>query len=253
MRITVLGSGTSHGIPVIGCTCPVCTGSDTRDKRYRSSIMVEEGSGRIVIDTGYEFRLQMLREKVSGLDAVLYTHSHADHVSGIDDLRVFSRDRNLPIYGNAETMQFIEEHYAYAFDKDGFPGNPHLVPNVLAPLEEVSIAGINVIPIPLEHGRVKKMPVYGYRFSSFAYLTDCTFIPPASFEALKGVRTIMIGALRKAAHGAHFSFGEAYAAAKKAGAEKIYFTHINHETGCEEINSLYEDAESAYDTMVLEV
>lgn len=253
MRITVLGSGTSHGVPVIGCKCPVCTDTDPRDKRYRSSIMVEEGGSRIVIDTGYEFRLQMLRENVSGLDAVLYTHSHADHVSGIDDLRVFSRERNLPIYGNAETMQFIKEHYAYAFDKDSFPGNPHLVPNVLAPLEEVSIAGIKVIPLPLEHGRVKKMPVYGYRFSSFAYLTDCTFIPPAVFEALKGVRTIMIGALRKTAHGAHFSFDEAYAAAKKAGAGRIYFTHINHETGCEEINSLYEDAESAYDTMVLEV
>ena len=253
MRITVLGSGTSHGVPVIGCKCPVCTDTDPRDKRYRSSIMVEEGSSRIVIDTGYEFRLQMLRESVSGLDAVLYTHSHADHVSGIDDLRVFSRERNLPIYGNAETMQFIKEHYAYAFDKDSFPGNPHLVPNVLAPLEEVSIAGIKVIPLPLEHGRVKKMPVYGYRFSSFAYLTDCTFIPPAVFEALKGVRTIMIGALRKTAHGAHFSFDEAYAVAKKAGADRIYFTHINHETGCEEINSLYEDAESAYDTMVLEV
>ena len=253
MRITVLGSGTSHGVPVIGCKCPVCTDTDPRDKRYRSSIMVEEGSSRIVIDTGYEFRLQMLRENVSGLDAVLYTHSHADHVSGIDDLRVFSRERNLPIYGNAETMQFIKEHYAYAFDKDSFPGNPHLVPNVLAPLEEVSIAGIKVIPLPLEHGRVKKMPVYGYRFSSFAYLTDCTFISPAVFEALKGVRTIMIGALRKTAHGAHFSFDEAYAAAKKAGAGRIYFTHINHETGCEEINSLYEDAESAYDTMVLEV
>ena len=253
MRITVLGSGTSHGVPVIGCKCPVCTDTDPRDKRYRSSIMVEEGSSRIVIDTGYEFRLQMLRENVSGLDAVLYTHSHADHVSGIDDLRVFSRERNLPIYGNAETMQFIKEHYAYAFDKDSFPGNPHLVPNVLAPLEEVSIAGIKVIPLPLEHGRVKKMPVYGYRFSSFAYLTDCTFIPPAVFEALKGVRTIMIGALRKTAHGAHFSFDEAYAAAKKAEADRIYFTHINHETGCEEINSLYEDAESAYDTMVLEV
>ena len=110
-----------------------------------------------------------------------------------------------------------------------------------------------VIPLPLDHGREKKMPVYCYRFSSFAYLPDCTFISPAVFEALKGVRTIMIGALRKTAHGAHFSFDEAYAAAKKAGADRIYFTHINHETGCEEINSLYEDAESAYDTMVLEV
>lgn len=253
MRVTVLGSGTSHGVPVIGCSCPVCRGSDSRDKRYRSSVMIEEAGRRIVIDTGYEFRLQMLREDVTSLDAVLYTHSHADHVSGIDDLRVFSRERNLPIYGNAETVQFIKEHYAYAFNKDTFPGNPHLVPNVLSPLEEVSIAGIKVIPLPLEHGRVKKMLVYGYRFSSFAYLTDCTSIPDSSMDVLKGVRTIMIGALRKTPHGAHFSFHEAYAAAKEAGAEKIYFTHVNHETSCEEINSLYEDAESAYDTMVLEV
>lgn len=253
MRVTFLGTGTSHGVPVIGCTCPVCMSTDEHDKRYRSSIMVEDNGGRIVVDTGYEFRLQMLREHVSSLDAVLYTHSHADHLSGIDDLRVFSQKKNMVVYSNRPTLKYIEDHYSYAFDTHSFPGNPHLEARVLEPLEEVTIAGISVIPLPVEHGRVTHMPIYGYRFGSFAYITDCTFIPDETFEALKGIEVLAIGALRKAVHGAHYCFEEAHEAAIRAGAREIYFTHVNHETSYNEIESLYSDAHSAYDGLVLEV
>ena len=252
MRVTFLGTGTSHGIPVIGCHCPVCTSTDSRDNRYRSSILVEDRGSRIVVDTGYEFRLQLLRENIDHLDAVLYTHSHADHLSGIDDLRVFSQKKNMTVYSNGPTLKYIETHYSYAFDESSYPGNPHLCAVELAPLESISIAGINVIPLPVEHGRMTHMPIYGYRFSSFAYITDCTYIPDEVFDALKGVRILAIGGLRKRPHGAHFCFQEAYDAGKRIGAERIYFTHINHETSCSEIDSLYPDAFSAYDGLRLE-
>ncbi len=251
MKVTFLGTGTSHGVPVIGCHCPVCQSTNEKDKRYRSSIMIEENGSRIVVDTGYEFRLQMLREKVDSLDAVLYTHAHADHVSGIDELRVFSQKQKMNIYARQETIDDIIEHYSYAVMRESFPGMPHLNPVALKPLEEVEIAGIKVLPLPVEHGRMLHMPIFGYRFGDFAYITDCTFIPDEVFDALKGVRVMTIGALRKTPHGAHFSFSEAYEAAKRVGAEEIYFTHINHETGYNEINSLFEDAKSAYDTMSL--
>lgn len=253
MKITFLGTGTSHGIPVIACHCPVCTSADSRDRRYRSSIMVEDGEGRIVVDTGYEFRLQMLRCDVDRLDAVLYTHHHADHLSGIDDLRVFSQKRNMTVYSNRETLSYIKDHYSYAFDTHGFPGNPHLSAVALEPLVEVKIAGIPVLPLPVEHGKVTHMPIFGYRFTDFAYITDCTHIPDEVFDALQGVKVLAIGALRKRPHGAHFTFDEAYEAGKRAGAERIYFTHINHETGYNEIDSLYEDAFSAYDGLELEI
>ena len=144
MKVTFLGTGTSHGIPVIGCHCDVCMSGNPRDKRYRSAIMVEENGSRIVVDTGYEFRLQMLREGVDNVDAVLYTHSHSDHLSGIDDLRVFSQKRNMTIYSNRPTLEYIEKHYSYAFDTHGFPGTPHLSAVELEPLKEVEIAGIRV-------------------------------------------------------------------------------------------------------------
>lgn len=253
MKVTFLGTGTSHGIPVIGCHCDVCMSSNPRDKRYRSAIMVEENGSRIVVDTGYEFRLQMLREGVDNVDAVLYTHSHSDHLSGIDDLRVFSQKRNMTIYSNRPTLEYIEKHYSYAFDTHGFPGTPHLSAVELEPLKEVEIAGIRVMPLPVEHGRVTHMPIYGYRFGSFAYITDCTFIADEVYEALRGVETLAIGALRGCVHGAHFSFEEAHEAGRRIGARRIYFTHINHETCYDEIDSLYDDVWSAYDGLKLEV
>ena len=254
MKVTFLGTGTSHGVPVIGCHCPVCESDDFRDKRYRSSIMIEKNDKRLIIDTGYEFRLQMLRAKVDKIDGVLYTHSHADHLSGIDDLRVFTYSSNLPIYGNDETIKFIKEHYSYAFYNSMFPGIPHFEANVLSPYQEVNICGFQILPVTILHGRMMKNEILGYRIDNkFAYVTDVSFMPEKTIECLKGVKTLVIGALRKKPHGAHYSFSEAYEVAKKIGAKDIYFTHINHETSYKEINSLYSDAKSAYDTLILEI
>lgn len=254
MKVTFLGTGTSHGIPVIGCHCPVCESKDERDKRYRSSIALEKNGKRLVIDTGYEFRLQMLRAKFDTLDGVLYTHSHADHLSGIDDLRVFAYNNNFPIYGNASTINFIKSHYSYAFQGPQFPGIPHFEAHTLQPYKSVDISGFKVLPVAVEHGRMTKMEILGYRIDdNFAYVTDVSNMPETTYDALNGVETLVIGALRKKPHGAHFSFSDAYNAAKRIGAKNIYFTHINHETSYSEINSLYSDAKSAYDMLELEV
>ena len=245
MKVTFLGTGTSHGIPVIGCHCPVCESKDVKDKRYRSSIALEKNGKRLVIDTGYEFRLQMLRAKFD---------THADHLSGIDDLRVFAYNNNFPIYGNASTINFIKSHYSYAFQGPQFPGIPHFEAHTLQPYKSVDISGFKVLPVAVEHGRMTKMEILGYRIDdNFAYVTDVSNMPETTYDALNGVETLVIGALRKKPHGAHFSFSDAYNAAKRIGAKNIYFTHINHETSYSEINSLYSDAKSAYDMLELEV
>jgi len=253
MRVTFLGTGTSHGVPMLGCTCPVCLSKDYHDKRYRSSLLLEKEGKNLIIDTGYEFRLAALRAKLSNVDAVLYTHSHSDHIAGIDDLRVFSQNKQLCVYSNASTIEYINTHYSYAVKKPDFPGIPHLTPVVLEPYKVVEIAGFPIEAIPVEHGRVTHMGIYGYRIGDFAYITDCTFISEKSYEHLKGVKTLVLGALRKAPHGAHFSFGESYEVFRRIGAEKLYFTHINHNTSYAEINTLYEEAESAYDTLSFEL
>lgn len=253
MTLTFLGTGTSHGIPVLGCDCAVCTSADERDKRYRSSVLLRKDGHAIVIDTGYEFRLSMLREKVKRIDSVLYTHAHADHMAGIDDLRVFSQQKPFDIWSSRNVVNFIDEHYHYAVARPDFPGIPHLRPCVLEPYRIYDIATFPVMAIPVEHGRMTHMPIYGYRIGKLAYITDCTYIPPESYEALKGIDTLVIGALRKEPHGAHFCFEEAHEAGVKMGAKQIYFTHINHATSFAEIDSLYPDAHSAYDTLTIEI
>ncbi|NLZ72856.1 MAG: MBL fold metallo-hydrolase [Bacteroidales bacterium] len=251
MVVTLLGTGTSHGIPVIGCDCKVCTSHDSHDKRYRSSIMLEEMGKHLVIDTGYEFRLQLLRENVTSLDGVLYTHSHTDHCAGLDDLRVFSRHNSFPIYGDEQTLFTLKKRYPYAIDNGEHPGLPVLKSNVLAPYKEVEIARIKVVPIPVYHGNNL---IYGYRFGTFAYLTDVSDIPDESYVALKGVKLLVLGALRERPHSTHFSFSQAYQAARKIGVAKVYFTHINHETCYSDINRLYPGfVESAYDGLVINI
>ncbi len=251
MVVTFLGTGTSHGIPVIGCKCKVCQSTDLKDKRFRSSIMLEQNGNRIVIDTGYEFRLQMIRENVDKLDAVLYTHAHLDHTAGLDDLRVFSKENPFPIYASRNTLSILKHQYPYAIDSDYIPGAPLLHANVLKPFKKEVIAGFNVKPIPVYHGQNL---IFGYRIGTFAYLTDTSRIPKESYKALQGVKVLSIVGLRHRPHEKHFSFEQAYEAGLKIGADKIYFTHINHETCYNEINSLYPGfAMSAYDGLKIEV
>lgn len=253
MKITFLGTGTSHGIPVLGCSCPVCTSSDMHDKRYRSSILVEANGSCIVVDTGYEFRLAGIRAGLKRVDAVLYTHSHSDHLMGLDELRVFTRDRRIPIYANADTIKDIKEKFPYAFRYyDDNYGLPLLDANEVENYRPVEIGGLRVMPIPVMHGCHQ---ILGYRFSNFAYVTDVSKISEKSFSALKGVEVLVLGALRARPHATHFSFDQALEAFLKIGAKKCYFTHINHETSYEDINRLYGSygIESAYDNLVLEV
>lgn len=251
MKVTFLGTGTSHGVPVLGCSCPVCRSSDERDKRYRSSVWIEKDSTSIVIDTGYEFRLSGIRAGIGKLDAVLYTHAHSDHIMGFDDLRVFTLEKKLPVYASEKTLDDIKTKFPYAFIKDFFPGIPMCTGNVVRGYEPFCVNGIEILPIPLKHGL---MEVYGYRIGAFAYLTDVSYIEEKAYGFLRGLDVLVIGALREKSHPTHLSFGEAVEAIRRIKPGKAYFTHINHETSYVDINAKYMPvAESAYDGMVLEV
>lgn len=252
MKITFLGTGTSHGIPVIGCSCPVCRSEDYHDKRYRSSLLIEADDTSVVIDTGYEFRLSAIRAGLDRLDAILFTHSHSDHLMGLDDVRVFTKDRRLDIYANSNTIDEIRTKFPYAFKTEGcMKGTPLLNANVVPPYKKFSIGSLEIIPIPVRH---YLLPIYGYRIGNFAYLTDVSFIPEESYKALEGVETLVIGALREREHIAHLSFKQAEEVARRLEVSRCFFTHINHETSYNDINRLYGPlCQSAYDNLVLEV
>ena len=251
-RIEFLGTGTSHGIPVIGCHCPVCRSSDPRDKRWRSSIYITRGDTNVVIDTGYEFRLQALRAGIERLDGVLYTHAHSDHLMGLDDLRVFSGKKKLPIYSSSSVLDTIERIFPYAFKDWQYKGVPALQPVAVKERVPFSIGEIVFVPIPVIHGAMR---ILGYRFGSAAYITDASdILLGENREALSGVRTLIIGALREREHWSHFSFSQAIEAAGSIGAEAVYFTHMNHETAHADIERCFAGAASpGYDTLVLEV
>ena len=251
-RITFLGTGTSHGVPVIGCHCPVCLSSDPRDKRWRSSVYIEKGSTAVVIDTGYEFRLQCLRSGIERLDAVLYTHQHSDHLMGLDDLRVFTGERKLPVYGFPHVLSGIERIFPYAFSDMPYKGVPRLEKRNVEEREHFSVGELSFTAIPVMHGCMR---IAGYRFGNVAYITDVSdMLLDENMENLKGVRILIAGALRDRPHWSHFTFAQAVESGRAIGAEKVYFTHINHETAARDIESRFAPyAEGAYDTLTLEV
>ncbi len=226
---TVLGSGTSHGVPMIGCDCKVCTSSDPRDKRTRPSLLVQVGDIRLLIDTSPELRLQCLANDVCEIDAVLYTHQHADHVVGLDDLRRFNwlMRKPVPCYGSKRTLASIKRMFSYVFDSA--PDSPHSKPNL--ELHEISeepfeVARVQVVPIPLMHG---PLPILGYRVGNLAYCTDCSEIPEASMAKLVGLDVLILDALRHTPHPTHFNLEQAVEMAARIGARRTYFTHIAHE------------------------
>ena len=238
LRVTVLGSGTSHGVPAIGCDCAVCRSSDPRDHRTRPSILIEVLSAApspfaasvrsILVDTSTDLRAQALANDVRRVDAILFTHSHADHVFGMDDVRRYNQMQQsaIPVYADDETLASVQRMFSYVFEppKQKGGGLPQLVPfRIGGPF---TLGGVEVVPVPLFHGR---LPVLGFRIGSFAYLTDCNRIPDESFPLLDGVRTVVIDALRHRPHSTHFSVGEAIEASKRIGAERAYFTHICHD------------------------
>lgn len=252
MRITFLGTGTSHGVPMLGCSCPVCLSEDERDKRYRSSILIEDGDSSVIIDTGYEFRLQCLRAHVTKLSAVLYTHAHSDHLMGLDDLRVFTRDNHLPIYSFKHVLDEIETKFPYAFISRPNHGLPQLDAISVEEYGHFNIGSIEFTAIPVMHGENK---IAGYRFGSCAYITDVSDILLEKNKShLENLDLLIIGALREKPHPTHYSFSQAAAVSEMIGAKRTFFTHINHSLSHQEICERYKNiASPAYDGLVLEV
>ena len=254
--MTVLGSGTSHGVPAIGCDCAVCTSTDPKDARTRPSIYLETDRVRILVDTSTDLRAQALAYGVRRVDAILFTHSHADHVMGLDDVRRYNQMQKgpIPCYADAATLASLRQMFSYVFDppKQIGGGLPQLVVHEIA--GPWTIDDARIVPIPLWHGQ---LPVLGFRIGAFAYLTDCNRIPDESWALLTsegGVRTIILDALRHRPHSTHFSVGEAVEVVRRLGAERAYLTHISHDLGHAATNAqLPRGVELAYDGLVLEI
>lgn len=253
MKVTFLGTGTSQGVPVIGCDCEVCQSLDYRDKRLRSSVHIEVNNQSIVIDTGPDFRQQMLRERTQKLDFVLFTHSHKDHTAGLDDVRAFNFKQNMdmPLYGTAQVLHQLKTEYYYAFLEKKYPGTPQLQLNEINE-DPFQVNGIKITPLPVVH---LHMPVLGFRIGDFSYITDAKYIPDETFMRLKGSKVFVLNALQRKTHISHFNLEEAIAVAQKVGAEKSYFTHVSHKMGlhCEVANELPPSIELAYDGLVISV
>lgn len=229
MKVTFLGTGTSQGVPVIGCFCEVCQSLDFRDKRLRTSILIEIENQTFVVDTGPDFRQQMLREQVKRIDAVLFTHAHRDHTAGLDDVRAynFMQQMDMPVYGTDTVLQQLRIEYAYAFAKEYYPGIPRLTLHQISHLD-FSVNGISVIPLPVMH---LQLPVLGFRFKNFSYITDANSIPDETLEKLKGTEVLVLNALQREPHISHFNLEEAIRMVEKIKPKRAYFTHISHKLG----------------------
>ncbi|MBN1916946.1 MAG: MBL fold metallo-hydrolase [Verrucomicrobia bacterium] len=225
-QVIVLGSGTSQGVPVIGCRCPVCTSTDARNQRSRASASVRFNDRRIVIDTAPEFRLQCVRHGIDRLDAVLFTHAHADHVHGLDDVRQFNQIQGtrIPCYGNPETMADLARKFDYFFIETQAGGGK---PNVefIAVEGPFELFGREIVPLPVLHGR---LPVYGYRIGPFAYITDASEIPPETMAKLGGLDTLVLNALRLEPHPTHLSIGQAAGIIRQLEPRHAFLTHLTH-------------------------
>lgn len=227
--IVVLGSGTSIGIPMIGCRCKTCTSIDPRDKRLRPSVLLKFGDRRVLIDTGPDFRTQALTYEIERVDAVLYTHSHADHILGLDDLRPFNymQKSEIPIYGSKDTLDTIQETFRYVFDSQPTQSSrPKLVPNPFEPGDRFTVAGLEFEPIQAFHG---KLLVYGFRFGDCAYLTDHSGIPEASMERLRNLDVLFLDALRYNAHPTHQTIEQSLKMVAELNPKRAFFTHISHD------------------------
>ncbi len=253
MKITFLGTGTSQGVPVIACDCEVCTSPDPRDKRLRSSIMIEDEGKVIVIDSGPDFRYQMLRAKVKHLDAIVFTHEHKDHIAGMDDIRAFNyrQAAAIDIYATTRVQEALRREFSYVFAEMKYPGIPEVSLHTID-LKPFVVSGIKFIPIEVMH---YKLPVLGFRIGDFTYITDAKTISEQEKKKIRGTKILVINALQIEKHISHFTFTEAIAFAKEIGAEKTYFTHISHRLGRHEsiLELLPTNITLAYDGLVLEV
>ncbi len=251
MKVIFLGTGTSQGVPVIGCKCDVCTSVDYRDNRLRSSIYVEIDGVHIVIDTGPDFRQQMLRERINQLDAVIFTHAHKDHVAGLDDIRSFNflQKRDMRLYATDQVIQQLKQEFAYIFEDTQYPGVPRVETIPINNLE-FQVLERKVIPVEVMH---YKLPVFGYRFDNFTYITDANFISEKEKEKIKGSKVIVLNALQKKKHISHFNLEEALKLMEELNPEKGYLTHISHFMGThQEVSTeLPKNVEIAWDGLQL--
>jgi phosphoribosyl 1,2-cyclic phosphate phosphodiesterase len=229
LKITFLGTGTSQGVPVIGCTCEVCRSLDFRDKRLRSSIQVNVDDKNFIIDTGPDFRQQMLRENVKHIDALLFTHAHRDHTAGLDDVRAFNfmQKMEMPAYASITVLDQLRKDFEYAFVKDSYPGLPKLLLHEIND-QPFTIGSTTVIPLPVLHLR---LPVFGFRFGNFSYITDANFIPDETIKKLEGTEILVLNALQIEPHLSHFNLAEALKMVDRIKPQKTYFTHISHRLG----------------------
>ena len=257
MRLTFLGTGTSFGVPQIGCRCPTCTSTDPRDRRTRTAALIETNAKRLLIDTPPELRLQLVAAAVDHVDAVLFTHAHADHVHGIDDLRALSVRQGaiLPAYGSRATMAELTAKFPYIFDPAIVvpvgTSKPELAAHALEPGKTASIAGVAVLPVSLPHGDHE---VFGYRIGPVAYLTDVKVIPESAIDALQDLEVLVLNALLSRPHPLHLSVPEAVAAAQRVGARRTFFTHLTHEnTHAALAAKLSAGIAPAYDGLVIDL
>jgi len=229
MKITFLGTGTSQGVPPIGCTSPVCLSDNPKDKRLRASVHVEWNGKSIVVDAGPDFRYQMIRAGIHQLDALLFTHEHKDHTAGLDDIRPYNylQNQHVQVYCHNRVLKALENQYDYIFAEFKYPGVPlidfHEISN-----DAFNVQGLSILPIEVLH---YKLPVLGFRFGPFAYITDANFISDVELKKLDGVEVLVLNALRRESHISHFTLSEATDIAKKVGARQTYFTHMSHQIG----------------------
>lgn len=257
MRLTLLGTGTSFGVPQIGCHCAVCESADPRDRRTRTAALIETDAATLLIDTPPELRLQLLAARTRRVDAVLYTHEHADHVHGIDDLRVFSllQRAAVPVFGSAATIGFLRASYRYIFDEAILPlpgtSKPRLQLHVVEPGVTFRAGGIEVLPFAFEHGH---SPVLGFRIGRMAYLTDVKAVPPEARRSLRDLDVLVLNALWWRSHPTHLSIPEAIETARALGARRTLLTHLTHETGHADLAARLPDGiEPAYDGLTVEI
>jgi phosphoribosyl 1,2-cyclic phosphate phosphodiesterase len=253
VTITFLGTGTSQGVPVIACECEVCTSTDKHDKRLRTSILIEAEGKTIVIDSGPDFRYQMLRAKVMHLDAIVFTHEHKDHVAGMDDIRAFNYKQQAPVdvYADTRVQAALRREFPYIFDDKGYPGIPqinlHTISNFL-----FNVGNLHFTPIEVMH---YKLPVLGFRIKDFTYITDAKTISETERQKIRGTKVLVVNALQKQKHISHFTLDEAIAFARDINAEKTYFTHISHRLGkhADISKELPAGIELAYDGLALDI
>ncbi|MEZ5015627.1 MAG: MBL fold metallo-hydrolase [Flavipsychrobacter sp.] len=252
LKVTFLGTGTSQGVPVIACKCDICLSNNPKDSRLRSSILIQSDNTTIVIDTGPDFRYQMLRAKVEQLDAIVYTHGHKDHVAGLDDVRAYNffMGKPMQIFANEETQEVLRREFEYVFNNRSYPGIPQIDLNTINGQDSFTIGDITITPIKVMH---YKMEVLGFRINDFTYITDANYIAENELEKIKGSSTLVLNALRLEKHISHFTLEEAIAIAQQIAPENTYFTHISHQLGLHDAISeqLPVNISLAYDGLTL--